>query len=648
MKFPKLFSPIRIGTLEVKNRLVFAPVSTELGSPDGKVTPQMLEYYEERARGGVGLVIVEAAFPDPRGRRLPHHLFIHDDDFLPGLQEFARRIKGAGAGAILQLAHGGRSCVSSITGSTPVAPSPIATEVTHVSARGEVPKQLTVEEIQRLVQDFIAAAVRAQKAGFDGVEIHGGHGYLISNFLSPEANLRTDLYGGDINNRVRFYREIVEGTRNRLGKDFLILARINCRDYTPRGLEFPDTIIAARALEKAGADAIHLTGGVHASEPPVMLAPMFIPAGLFVDYAAQLKPHLGIPVIAVNRIHDPALAEEILRKGAADMVAMGRALVADPRLPAKAQKGEIEDIVPCISCNECTSAIWQEHKIGCTVNPLAGKELELKDRWGSRASKRVVIIGGGVAGISCAITAARLGHKVTLYEKDTSLGGLLRLAMLPPGRDTLSRLLSYFQRQVEKSGVEVRLGKPLTLAEARSLAPDVFVVATGATPFTPDIPGTEGKNVMQGTQALQHPERVGKRCLIYGGGMVAIELADTLASRHNVQTMIVVRSDILKKAPASDREHYLSRLTESGIEVLRNTQVLEIKPNSVVIQPANGWRREILEVDTVIVATGWTPGGHLAAELSRGGFHTIAIGDAVEARKLRDAIREGMMAALDI
>ncbi|MDO8491604.1 MAG: NAD(P)/FAD-dependent oxidoreductase [Dehalococcoidia bacterium] len=647
-RFPRVFSPIRIGTLQVKNRLAFAPVSTELGNADGTVSPSMLEYYERRARGGVGLLIVEAAFPDPRGRRLPHHLFIHNDSFIPGLSDLAKCIKGAGAAAILQMAHGGRSSVSAITGYTPVAPSSIPTEVTHVSAQGELPRQLTIDEIHALVQDFAAAAARARDAGFDGVEIHGGHGYLISNFLSPEANLRSDMYGGDIANRARFYREIIEAMRARLGKDYPIIARINCRDYTKGGLEFADSMVAAQLLEKAGADAIHLTGGVHASQPPVMIAPMSLPAGMLVPYAAQLKPHLRVPVITVNRIHNLTFAEEILEKGSADMVAMGRALVADPDLPAKAEKGQVEDIVPCISCNECTTAIWQEHRIGCTVNPAAGQELKMKKKEGARTAKRVTVIGGGVAGMSCAITAARLCHKVTLCEQTSSLGGSLRLAMLPPDRGTLPGLLAYFQRQVEKSNIDVRLSAQLTSAEARALAPDVFVVATGAVPFAPPIPGVNGNNVVQGAEALQHPEKVGKRCVIYGGGMVAVELADLLASKHGVQTMMVVRSDILKKSPATDKEYYQVRLKELGVQVLRNTRVVEIKPRSVVIEPDSGWRQEILDVDTFALATGWEPNNGLASQLSQAGFRTITVGDAVKARKLRDAIREGTLAAFDI
>jgi 2-enoate reductase len=312
-------------------------------------------------------------------------------------------------------------------------------------------------------------------------------------------------------------------------------------------------------------------------------------------------------------------------------------------------RGDIEDIVPCISCNECAQSIYSIGRIACTVNPLAGSELNLKDKMErKRSPKRVVVVGGGVAGMSCAITAANLNYKVTLFEQQNFLGGLLRMAMLAPNRDTLPRLLAYFEKQVQKSGVEVRLGTSLTLAEARELRADAFVVATGATPLVSPISGVDRVNVMLGIEALQHPSKVGQRCVIYGGGLLAVELADLLMTQDKHQIMLIVRSDILKKANIADRMYYSNRLKDSGVEVLRNTQIVEIRPTGVVIEPPNHWKREILDVDTVIIATGWRPLDQLATELSASGFKTITIGDALEPRKLLNAIHEGMLAALDV
>ncbi|MFH1240914.1 MAG: FAD-dependent oxidoreductase [Pseudomonadota bacterium] len=647
--FPKLFSPIRIGGLEVRNRLAFAPITTELANLDGSISDELLEYYQERALGGVGLIIVETVHVDRRGKRLPRNPFIDEDRFIPGLRKLAQRIKAAGAGACVQLCHGGHACVSRVTGSRPVGPSPVICKVNHVSTQeGEVPEELTVEQIRQIIEAFVQGAVRAKEAGFDAIEIHGAHGYLISNFLSPDVNYRNDSYGGDIGNRVRFYKEIVQGIKNALGSDFPLIARINCRDYIEEGLEFPDAIEASKILEKAGADAIHLSGGVHASEPCMIAAPMSVPPGPFVEYAAQLKQHVRVPVITVNRIHDPFLAEEILERGEADMVAMGRPLVADPSLPAKAMKGNTEDIVPCVSCNECFDCIYKG-RIICTVNPFAGIELAIKDKMGVRDQpKRVCIIGGGVGGMSCAITAARLNHKVFLFEQQPQLGGLLRTASLPPNRGALTQFLSYLETQVQKSGIEVRLGEALTMAKARELKADLFVLATGAAPSLPSIPGIEGEMVMSGMECLSEPGKAGRRCIIYGGGLLAVELADLLMVQNKRQIMLIARSDLLKKANFSDKGYYLTRMKDFGVEVLRNTQIVEIKSNSVIIEPPDRWRREILDVDTLIMATGWRPLNHIGKELAKDGVRTITIGDALEPRKLLNAIHEGTMAALDI
>jgi 2,4-dienoyl-CoA reductase-like NADH-dependent reductase (Old Yellow Enzyme family)/thioredoxin reductase len=646
-RFPKLFSPISIGGLEIKNRLVWAPTSCELANSDGTVSPEMVAYYEERARGGVGLIIVETTHIDRRGKRLPHNPFLDEDRFIPGMRKLTQQIKEGGAKAGVQLCHGGIACVSSIAGCPPVGPSRVPCKITHVSPEeGEVPQELTVEQIHQIIEAFIGAAVRAKKAGFDAVQVHGAHGYLISNFLSPDSNYRTDAYGGPIRNRVRMFEEIVRGIKERVGPGFPIIARINCRDYVKGGLEFPDTLVACQVLEEAGADAIDLSGGTHSSEPYMIGAHMSVPPACFVEYAAQLKRHVRVPVITVNRIHDPALAEAILERGDADMVAMGRPLLADPQLPEKAIRGVPEDIVPCISCNECFASLYSG-RIACTVNPFAGRESALKERVEKKpVPKRIVVIGGGVGGMSCAIMAARFHHRVTLFEQQPLLGGMLRVAMLAPNRNTLPKLLAYFERQVEKLEIEVRLSEPFSMPEAKKMAADVYVVATGAVPFVPSIPGVERENVVAGLEALHHPEKVGPRCIIYGGGLLAMELADFLMTQNGRQVIMIVRSKALKKANFSDKFYYLDRLRKFGVEIREDTQIVEILPKGVTVEPSNKWKMQILDVDTVIMATGWTSVDDLATELMESGFKTVVVGDAVAPRKLLSAIHEGASAGL--
>jgi len=636
--------------MEIKNRLVFPPISSELANPDGTISAKMMEFYEERARGGAGLVIVETTYIDRRGKRLPRNPLVDDDAFISGLHDLAKSIQRGGAKSCLQLCHGGIACVRSVTGSPPVGPSRVSCEITHVSEQeGETAEELTLEQIHQLIDAFIAGAGRAREAGFDAVEIHGAHGYLVSNFFSPDVNHRTDAYGGDIRNRARFCEEIVRGIKKRVDGRLPVITRLNCRDYMRRGLEFPDAIAASRILEKAGADAIHLSGGVHSSIPFMIGAHMSMPAGVFVKYAAELRKHIHLPVIAVNRIHDPDLAEEILEHGEADMVAMGRALLADPYLPAKAQAGHQEDIVPCLSCNECFASLYAG-SIACTVNPAAGRELSLKERMAKRDSpRRVVVVGGGVGGMACAITAARVGHRVTIFERQPFLGGVLRMAMLGPNREPLKRLVAYFERQVEASSAEVRLSSRLSSSEAEALKADVYVVATGAKSFVPNIPGIDREIVLPGIEVLQDPSRAGRHCVIYGGGLLAAELADLLMTEDpRRQITMVVRSEILKKANFSDKTYYLKRLKEHGIKVLERTLIVEIGANSVVLESADKWRLKILDVDTVMTATGWVPVNGLANELAAAGLRVITVGDALMPRKLLNAIHEGTSAALDI
>ena len=646
----ELFSPIPIGSLELKNRIVFPAASSELGNPNGSASLDLIEYYAQRAIGGAAMVIVEAAYVDRRGKRLHKNLLVDNDEFIPSLRVLASAIKKAGARAALQLNHGGRACIAAITGVQPVAPSRIPAKSTSVSPKGEMPRELTLKEIRQIVEAFGAAAVRAKAAGFEAVEVHGAHGYLISNFLSPEANHRTDKYGGSIRNRARLFVEVVREVKRRVRKGFPVIARLNCQDYLLGGLEFTDAIVAAQLLEKAGADALHVSGGVHSSEPYITVANMTFPLGVFADYAARLKQVTKIPVIAVNRIHDPIFAEQLLKRGAADLVAMGRPLIADPYLPAKARAGELEDITPCVACNECLTSIYNSGRVACTANPFAGQELGMKGKGQNAHPKRVVVIGGGPAGMSCAVTAAKLGHKVTLFEKNTSLGGLLRLAILPPKRETLDKLLVYLEHQVAKAGIDVRLGQEFKPELCNSLAAEVYVVATGAEPLIPSIPGVNSENLIQATQALLEPHRLGQHCVVIGAGLVGIEVADFVVSQGNLRRVVVIEntSEIMRNAPGADIIHYRSRMRDFGVEILTRTQVTQIKRRSVVIELPNGWREEILDVDTVILATGWKPDKIMASELTNRGVKTVTIGDAAQPRKLINAIQEGAMAAFDV
>lgn len=573
--FPNLFSPARIGKLEIRNRICFAATSSELADKDGYVGEEIAEYYAERARGGTGLVIVEATYIEQEGKRLHHNAMLHDDRYIPGMRRIVEAVHAGGARIALQLNHGGRESIPEVSGSAPLAPSPVASQFTGIGD-AVVPRELTVEEIARIVRRFADAAERACKAGYDAVELHGAHGYLIGTFLSPDSNLRSDAYGADVRGRARFYIELVRAIKERLGEDFPVICRINGSDHVPAGLELDESIQIALMLERAGADSISVSGGVHASRPYMVIPGMGVERGCYLRHSEAFRRHLRIPVMTVGRINTPALAEQALARGEADFICLSRALIADPAFPVKAAAGEIDRIAPCIACNECISTVHRHKGLACTVNPFVTRELELRPYMGRAASpRRVVVIGAGAAGMSAATTAARRGHQVCLFEQGARLGGQLNLAHQPPHREEIENALRYFEREVARLGVEVRCNHAPSVDEVRLLGPDAIIVATGARAVTPPIPGADRPQVRAGWRVLAGLDDVGQTCVVIGGGLVGVEVTDFLASRGKSVT-IVARSGLLKKAVHADRVYYEDRIAELGVEVLTHTAVLSV------------------------------------------------------------------------
>ena len=645
--FTHLFSPGRVGTLEVKNRLVFAATSSELADHDGFVTDDMVEFYAERARGGTGLLIVEATYVEQEGKRLHHNAMLHDDRHVPGMRRIAEAVHAAGARIAVQLNHGGRESIPEISGSVPLAPSPVPSRFTAV---GEpvVPKELDVAAIQRIIRRYVEAALRARQAGFDAVELHGAHGYLIGQFVSPEANRREDEYGGDTRRRARFFVELVQGIKKDLGGEFPIICRMNGSDHIPGGLELDEAVEIAALLETAGADSVSISGGIHASRPYMIVPGMSVPRGCYVPYGEALKARLGIPVMTVGRINTPELAEEILAKGQADFICLSRALLADPFFPAKAAAGLVERIAPCIACNECLATIHRHKGIACTVNPMVSRELEFKHLLAREApARRVAVVGGGVAGMSAAVTAASRGHEVHLFERDGALGGQLLLAYRPPHREELENALRYFEREVKRLGVTVHLNRLFTPEDARELKPDAIILATGAESRKPDVPGVGLPHVIMGWRVIAGLEETGRNCVIIGGGLVGMEVADYLAHRGK-RVIMIARSAPLKKAVHADRVYFLDRIRDLGIEVLTHTQVREIGPDTVEVEPPNGWRRVLKDVDSVILCTGYGPRTEHHAALAALGVPVQLVGDVLGSRKFFEAIEEGTLAAITL
>lgn len=636
----KLFEPVKIGTMKLKNRIVMPPMGTNFSTEDGYATKRLINYHVERAKGGVGLIIVEGAYVEPRGKGSVRQLAVDQDNKISGLKELATAIQTNGAKAALQLFHGGRQSHSSIIGIQPVSASEVFCKLTR-----ETPRALTIEEIQDVIEAFAEGARRTKAAGFDAVEIHGAHGYLINQFLSPLTNKRTDKYGGDVKNRTRFLLEILELTRTKVGSDYPILCRINGDDYIEGGLTLEETKKIAQMLEAAGVDALHISGGIYDSPVPVTTGPMALPRGNLAHLAAGIKKVVKVPVIAVGRINDPELAETILQERKADLVSMGRALLADPELPKKAATGALDDIRRCTACDECMARLVFNENIACSVNAALGREEEYKIRK-AEVPKRVLVVGGGPAGMEATRVSALRGHEVVLYEKSNRLGGQLNLAVVPPHKEELKSVTAYLESQIRKLGVKVVLGEEVTPLLVKKINPDVVFVATGSVPTLPEIPGIKGKNVVTANDVLAGKALVRERVVVVGGGMVGAETAEFLAEKGKNVTILEMLGRIgLDMVPEVIMLLY-QRLKKLGVAMITNAKVEEIIEDGVVYEKDG--EKQTVEADSVVLAMGSKPDISLMKNLKGKVSERYTIGNAKEPGNVLEAIHEGSRLAREI
>ncbi len=647
MRLQKLFEPTKIGSMTLKNRIVMPGMETNLESIDGFVTPRLIDYYEERAKGGVSLIIVQTAtVDDPRGKATPRQMSLDHDKYLEGLSELARAIKRGGARAAIQLEHGGRYAYSGITGQQPVGPS------ASISPLGEPVKELSVTEIADLVERYVQAVVRAQKAGFDGVEIHGAHGHLLAQFLSANTNQRQDQYGGNLENRARFLLEVIRACRAEVGPDYPLWCRIDGAEYgIDPAIDHAQAAQTARLAEEAGVDAIHVSAWAYGAE-----FAFFCPGlpGFHLPSAAVIKRNVKVPVIAVGRIL-PEIGEWALREGVADMIAMGRALIADPYLPKKAVEGRLEDIVPCLGCSECIGSIIQGiaqamadptftgGEVKCHVNPTVGRERECIIK-PAPAPKRVVVVGGGPAGMEAARVARLRGHDVTLMEKNTQLGGQLVAAAVPPHKEGISDLIDYFQTQLTKLSIRVELGKEATLDTIADAEPDAVIWAAGATLLEPEIPGLDRSKVVSASDVLTGIAAVGDTVVIVGAEGVGCETGNFLADRGKRVTIVEVLPQALSKEGPITQMRLLDELPRKGVELLTSVKYEGSSNNGPIIRTEEGQARNLV-VDTYVLATGARPNAELVPALRKRFEHVYVIGDALEPRRISDAIAEGFEAA---
>jgi len=644
--FEKLWEPIRLGRLPLRNRIVMSPMEVDFNSQDGSVTERTIHYYAERARGGVGLVVVEATCVDhPVGRMSPFQLRADADRFIPGLRRLARALRDAGAGVVLQLHHGGRRASSAVTGQQPVAPSPIA------DPAGELPRELTRDEIAAITTRFAEAARRALIAGFDGIQVHAAHGYLVAQFLSPLSNRRDDEYGGPLENRARFLLEVIAAIRERVGRHYPLLCRLSAADYEVRDGEIREFAGGLTPAEGRRVAELLEAGGVNAIDVsvtfvgPGKMHPMGWPEGRLAPLAAAVREGVSIPVSATARI-PPELAETLLRDQKLDLVTMGRALIADPHLPRKVAENRSQDVIPCIYCQSCIDPKLREPGVICVVNPALGHEGDAGVKPAATPQK-VLVVGGGPAGMEAARSAALRGHEVRLVEAGDALGGQMLLASKPrAAQETLERFRRYLIRQLEKHGVGIRLGERFTIEDLERWPPDVVVLATGVRAVLPEIPGVEGEQVLFAAAVLEGTP-TGRRVAVVGSELVGCETALCLAAQGKAVTLLGRRPEPATKVTTDVRTFLLRALEERKITVLSGVDVEEIVAGGVGFRNPLG-ERETLAIDSVVLATGAGPDRRLLSHLEARVPRVLAVGDCHRPRGLREAIAEGYRAGLSI
>ena len=648
MKLEKLFFPIKIGGYQVKNRIVMAPMGANFEAIDGSVSEALIDYFEARAKGGVGLII--SPFTMVNKEQRINTLGIFSDRFIPGMSRLCERVQSFGAKFLLQIAHPGGKAMREFTGKRPVAPSSIYSPIYP-----ELPRELTREEIEKLIEEFLQAARRAKQAGFDGVEVHGAHTYLIGQFVSPHTNKREDEYGGDFERRMRFPSQIVRGIKGLCGEDFIVGFKFSAHEHLEGGVDDDLARKIARHMEKEGIHYIHVAatsstipGFLECNFPSV--PSIYSPSGVLMKLAENIKKVVDVPVIATGGITDPEYAEQILKEGKADLVAIGRALIADAEWAIKAKKGM--GIKYCIKCNTCHQRLFDKKRVKCTVNPAVGEEHRFEMRK-ALSLKKVVIVGAGPAGMEAALVGSQRGHNVILYEEKDRVGGKMVFASIPQFKPEMGKLLHYYESNLEKSCVEVKLGQRIsTLDELSAENPEVIIVAVGADPAVPKIPGIEKGKALTVLQLFENKGlEIGKEIVIVGAGLIGCETSWYLASKgKSVKVVDVLSRDaILLDEHTTNRSMLIRSMEKEGVKILGKREIIRIEKEGAVVKREDG-TEEFLPADNVIFATGFNPKTNLRDILSENSLDTQVyfIGDCVEPRKLYEAIHEGYYAAWKI
>jgi len=664
----RLFEPISIGPVTLSTRMVMTAMHLNY-TPAGEVTDQLINFYRARARGGAGLIILGGAAINEQAAGMDGFLSIMDDSNVPGLKTFADAIHGEGGKTAVQLYMAGAYSFCGLKGLPVLAPSEYVSGFTRQKTTA-----MTLDDIERVQNDYIRAAARGRDAGFDAVEVLASAGYLICQFLSPKTNKREDQYGGSLENRMRFGLEVVEKVRKEIGPETALIVRVAGNDFVPGSSTNDEARIFAWACQEKGADCINVTGGWHESRVPQIT--MDLPRAGYVYLARGIKENVDIPVIGCNRINDPLIAEEVLREGIADLVGVARGFIADPEFGKKAREGRLDEIRRCVACNQrCFDHVFMLKPVGCMVNPRAGREAET-EVVPALQPKKILVAGAGPAGCEFACTASQRGHKVIVLEKEPDIGGQVSWASEATGKSELLNILRYYRTRLCKAGVEVRTGTKLTPEIVAREQPDLTVVATGAAPVKPPIEEVEAPHVCQAWDVLRGQAPTGANVVIVGGGSVGLETAVFLASKGTISpeqlyfltlhqaeppellrelmvrgvkkvTVIEMASRMAQDVGPSTRWVLMKEVEARGVKLITGAEMREILPNRVVYTNSAG--EDIsLHADTVVLAMGSRPERSLATELEQAGFTVRVIGDSAKVGRIGEAIESGFNLARQI